>query len=272
MQASALPIRQLSEVLPAPALELVGDITARLRDPARLGEHMEQLVPTGPAEAAELDLLRGLQRVRTPLATEWAEAVDKYGAGVHRGATVDDVSFVADQPTVWQRFAADADRRGAASLPHMHGVSASELLERVSRVSDGSWMAVKGAVDRPRPYVVASDLHPDGIAPDNASWVSGHSAQAFTSRAVMNYVEPANGEVHHVAASQVPISRMVAGRHFPTDVLGGAYMGDGVANDAIAAVVGGADDAALRVIADRWSDRMVTAYRQLRPDAHPASS
>jgi membrane-associated phospholipid phosphatase len=90
--------------------------------------------------------------------------------------------------------------------------------------------ALKYAVNRDRPYVTHTDLHP--LSSENSrSFPSGHTSSAFSiaTSLSLNYpkwyvIVPA-----YAWASATGYSRMYLGVHYPTDVLTGAVLGAGSA-------------------------------------------
>ena len=76
----------------------------------------------------------------------------------------------------------------------------------------------------PRPPEVLNVQYRFGI-PTNDAFPSGHTSRAFTVAAVV-WVRYAKWRIPFVAlAAATGISMMVIGRHFPSDVLGGAFVG-----------------------------------------------
>ena len=95
------------------------------------------------------------------------------------------------------------------------------------------------AFGRPRPYMYQSDpARRQETIRDVMSFYSGHTSAAFAVATTMSYVfskrNPKNRWRYLVwfgtmaAASTVGALRVLAGKHFPTDVIGGAAVGSAV--------------------------------------------
>ncbi len=83
---------------------------------------------------------------------------------------------------------------------------------------------VKPAVDRERPF----DTMPGeviGGKPHDASFPSGHSANAFAGALTLSHVAPGWSALWWTLASAIAFSRVYLGVHYPLDVLGGAALG-----------------------------------------------
>lgn len=83
---------------------------------------------------------------------------------------------------------------------------------------------IKPIVDRKRPFdVLAGEVI--GGRPNDASFPSGHSANAFAGAAVLARVAPEGAIVWWVLAGAIAFSRVYLGVHFPLDVIAGAAVG-----------------------------------------------
>ena len=89
---------------------------------------------------------------------------------------------------------------------------------------------LKYAVNRPRPYVTHTDLHPLS-SESSRSFPSGHTSSAFSiaTSLTLNFPKWYVAVPAFAWASATGYSRMYLGVHYPTDVLTGAALGAGTA-------------------------------------------
>lgn len=84
--------------------------------------------------------------------------------------------------------------------------------------------------DRPRPYIA----NPDGVilvtaANPDPSFPSDHATAAFAIAFAILFFSRRAGIVFLVGATAIALSRVFAGVHYPSDILGGAVVGLGAA-------------------------------------------
>lgn len=79
--------------------------------------------------------------------------------------------------------------------------------------------------DRPRPFEVLPDLHQLVSHNGGGSFPSGHAAFFFALAAVVGRYYPKTSVLFYAAAFSLTVSRVVAGIHWPSDILGGAVVG-----------------------------------------------
>lgn len=84
---------------------------------------------------------------------------------------------------------------------------------------------LKELVDRARPALVDSAIHPLVLTPSSASFPSGHTATAFATAAVVGVFHPRLRWPLFGLAALVGLSRIYLGVHFWLDVLAGAALG-----------------------------------------------
>jgi len=104
-------------------------------------------------------------------------------------------------------------------------------------LSTGLWVeVVKRATSRHRPTGGSNGKFFQYGQPDTSSFPSGHSAGAFTIATVFAHVYEDHRWVAWVAygtATMIGASRVALGRHFPTDVIAGALIGNSIGRMAL---------------------------------------
>lgn len=77
---------------------------------------------------------------------------------------------------------------------------------------------------RPRPFLVYNDIHPL-ISKNEYSFPSGHAAFFFALATAIYFYNKRWGAWFFIAAILISISRVIAGIHYPSDIIGGAIIG-----------------------------------------------
>ena len=92
--------------------------------------------------------------------------------------------------------------------------------------SQGIVQLGKNLVYRRRPYMVLPDVNTFWMRLlKDYSFPSGHTTAGFSMAAVMALHFPPYGYVVYPLATLVGVSRMYIGMHYPSDVIGGAFLG-----------------------------------------------
>jgi len=80
-------------------------------------------------------------------------------------------------------------------------------------------------VHRDRPFVSTPGIPIIGGRPEDASFPSGHTANAFAGSYVLSRIAPAARIAWWAMAVMIAYSRVYLGVHYPLDVIGGAALG-----------------------------------------------
>ena len=134
-------------------------------------------------------------------------------------------SWAANDAKLWMAvagvLAVAGGRRGRRAA--VDGLAAVGMTSLVN-------VLVKRVVGRPRPRGVAAvGMRRVGRAPRTSSFPSGHTASATAFTVAAGSHVPVAVPAFIVAAGAVGWSRLHTGRHFPSDVIGGAMVGVTVA-------------------------------------------
>jgi hypothetical protein len=181
-----------------------------------LGDLVGPPAPGSVAAKADMAVVKGAQRMRTRAGDEWARRMDSEGA-----------------LKVWT----DLARRHRESSGAAQGWLGTALLASTLASNAAVTQLAKRRYARPRPYVVDPKITPVVSGTHaRSSYPSGHASSAFAAARVISQLAPELSREAYSIATQVAVSRVYAGVHFPSDVVAGALLGTGVA------------DAALRVV------------------------
>jgi membrane-associated phospholipid phosphatase len=103
----------------------------------------------------------------------------------------------------------------------------SSLILAVAMVTAMSLTDVlKTAFNLPRPFQAPSlGIKPRGEIPTNPGFPSGHTTNAFTIATMIWYRYPAWRVPFTALAVTTGVSMIILGLHFPSDVIGGAFLG-----------------------------------------------
>ncbi|MCZ4495764.1 MAG: rane-associated phospholipid phosphatase [Thermoleophilia bacterium] len=161
--------------------------------------------PSAADELDEVQLMVGLQQKRTDL--------DERIAGYYaNGPAMDWFDAQAAQVTKGLSVA-DAAR-------------AQTLLDEAFDTGHATVGIAKQKWERLRPYQASSELQPAAYKPaDGGSFPSGHTSNAFAVAHVLGALNPAGAAHYLQVANTMAHSRAVAGAHFPSDTVAGAFIG-----------------------------------------------
>ena len=178
------------------------------------------------------------------------------GALIYRQDAPQNLLYIKENIFPLDRFAAGTYRPGIArvsdvtfglclmmpliNLSHTHDVPISTqgiMLTEAMIGTTGLVLLAKGMTERPRPFVYSADLPPEERRNRSAyrSFFSAHAALSFCSvcfaASVFQQSNPDSKWITPIwcaglsAASLTSVLRVMAGKHFPTDVFAGAVVG-----------------------------------------------
>ncbi len=197
---SALPLHATDPAAPAPAPYF---------DPATV--NAAALLPTPPKNDSndtekELEIMLQAQADRTPEQVARIKAEEHYNVGAF-----------ANVLGPW--FASSSPQTAPAT---------SGLLDRVSASVKPVVEAAKGDWDRPRPFLVNSRIIPAIGRPADGSYPSGNSVQATLDALVLAELEPDAKDAILARGREIGDDQVIAGVHFPSDVLAGRVLGQSI--------------------------------------------
>jgi undecaprenyl-diphosphatase len=129
-------------------------------------------------------------------------------------------SIVGRGGMIWFAFGLLFFFRGIITRAHL----AALALAVVAAIGLADY-AVKPMVDRPRPFVADPGARVIGGKPDDASFPSSHSANAFAAAYVLSRALPSARLAWLILAALIAVSRVYLGVHYPLDVGVGALIG-----------------------------------------------
>jgi membrane-associated phospholipid phosphatase len=185
-----------------------------LIDPASLTRLPPPPARGSAAEAGEINELVGLTRRQKDPRT--LEAIRFWSAGAS---------------VRWNEIARDLVARHRTPPPLASRVYA--LLGVANYDTLISVWSNKYAYDRPQPATLASELTTLGPVPSYPTYPSAHAAVAAASSSVLSYLYPAEAEALAARAAAHQESRLAAGLHFRSDMVGGETLGRTVAAQVI---------------------------------------
>jgi acid phosphatase (class A) len=169
-----------------------------------------RLLPPPPAEgsaqaAAEMAEVVALEATRTPARAAQALADVPEGAPDMFGAVLGP--------------ALTAER-----LPRL-----AALFERLGETENAATAPVKRAYARLRPYQANPALHPAAPPSRSGSFPSGHATRSRLGAIVLAAMLPERRDALFARAADYAESRVIAGVHFRSDILGGMNAGTAIA-------------------------------------------
>lgn len=175
----------------------------------------ELVAPPAPgsrADKADRAFVKAAQALRTPAGDEWA------------------LRMATDGTTkLWVDL---ADRMRAKTGVVQGWLGTALLASTMATTAATTWLA-KERYDRLRPFQADPKITPAVPPPHGKSYPSGHASAAFAAARVISRLEPTLAREAYGLATQVAVSRVYAGVHYPSDVVAGALLGTGIAEAAL---------------------------------------
>lgn len=201
-------------------LTLVVLVTLTLAAPLHArGTEPRTYLPAGSVDVADL--------VPPPPAVGSAAFQDEMGVvlWLQRTRTPAQVAFVGKSLDV-ERFAPIL----GALLFQVDGLELKRTIDAVIDEARAEYDAIKAEYDLPRPFVVSDAVRPVGDARPVASYPSGHATRAIIYARLLAEIFPERRDALRELARQVGYGRVIAGVHYPMDVLTGQRLGHAMAD------------------------------------------
>jgi acid phosphatase (class A) len=183
----------------------------------------QRYLPSGSVSVAEL--------IGPPPAVGSAEFNEQMAVvmWMQRTRTPEQIAFV-QEPLDLARFAPIL----AESLLSVDGIALKRLLDDSIDEVRQDYDSLKAVFDLPRPFEVNDAVHPAVEPRQVASYPSGHAIRSIVYARLLSAIFPQHGDALMKLAYQIGYGRVIAGVHYPGDVLAGQAAGNAYA-DAILA-------------------------------------
>ncbi|WP_419906435.1 phosphatase PAP2 family protein [Hoeflea sp.] len=113
----------------------------------------------------------------------------------------------------------------STSLVEVDGRLLKETLDGVINEVRMDYDALKGVFDEPRPFQVDERVKPVGDARPVAAYPSGHAIRATVYGTLLSDIFPEHETEIMDLAKQIGFGRVIAGVHYPVDVIAGQKLG-----------------------------------------------
>ena len=122
----------------------------------------------------------------------------------------------------------------ADALVAVDGIELKQTLDGVIEEVRDDYDALKAFYDEPRPFQVNDAVHPATDARPVGSYPSGHATRAIVYARLLGEIFPDHEDALEELAMQIGYGRVIAGVHFPMDVLAGQKLGNAYADVIVA--------------------------------------
>jgi len=116
------------------------------------------------------------------------------------------------------------------ALVEVDGIELKHTIDSTIDEVRADYDAIKAEYDVPRPFVINETVHPVTDARPVASYPSGHATRAIVYARLLAEIFPDRQEALLELARQVGYGRVIAGVHYPMDVLAGQRLGHAYAD------------------------------------------
>lgn len=115
-------------------------------------------------------------------------------------------------------------------LVYADGIELKNTLDGVISEVRADYDALKGKFDLPRPFQVNEAVQPVGEARPVAAYPSGHAIRATVYARLLGEIFPDQKDALIELGQQIGYGRVIAGVHFPIDVIAGQKLGHAYAD------------------------------------------
>jgi len=115
-------------------------------------------------------------------------------------------------------------------LVYADGIELKNTLDGVISEVRADYDALKGKFDLPRPFQVNEAVQPVGDARPVAAYPSGHAIRATVYARLLGEIFPDQKDALIELGQQIGYGRVIAGVHFPIDVIAGQKLGHAYAD------------------------------------------
>lgn len=118
----------------------------------------------------------------------------------------------------------------AVPLVGVDGIALKQTIDGAIDEVRADYDALKAVFDLPRPYQVNDAVHPVTDPRPVTSYPSGHAIRATVYARLLSEIFPEQKQALMELAQQIGYGRVIAGVHYPTDILAGMKLGHAYAD------------------------------------------